>query len=308
MKKIIYSYLLIISALFIISCEKEIDFTGEIKDSKIVVNSLFSTDSTWSVEISKSLSIIDIAKLDVIRDATATITGSDGSQLTLTFNPFTEKYETNEYPKVNVEYTIKVSAPGYESVSASGSVYPTVPLQDIEIKKSSVVDDPYSQLIEIRITFDDPPSSTDYYMVELEEKEIFYLLDPNQQVIDSIISIFSSYISSNDLSISGESSSERLIFSDELFDGQRKTFVFQTTGYFYDEEEEEEPEIEIERMQKIIFSKINRDYYLYEFSFRNYQNTVGNPFAEPVMVYSNIEGGFGIFAGKNSDTYEYELK
>jgi hypothetical protein len=33
----------------------------------------------------------------------------------------------------------------------------------------------------------------------------------------------------------------------------------------------------------------------------------GNPFGEPVIIYSNIENGFGIFAGSTISTATIEL-
>ena len=48
---------------------------------------------------------------------------------------------------------------------------------------------------------------------------------------------------------------------------------------------------------RIYLHNISKSYYYYRTSLELYQNTSGNPFAQPVQVYSNIENGFGIFAG-----------
>jgi hypothetical protein len=49
---------------------------------------------------------------------------------------------------------------------------------------------------------------------------------------------------------------------------------------------------------------ISKEYYDYQTSLNEYWNADGNPFAQPVQVFTNIENGFGIFAGfgKSSDT------
>ena len=39
----------------------------------------------------------------------------------------------------------------------------------------------------------------------------------------------------------------------------------------------------------------SEDYYMYKKTFNVYQSVRGNPFAEPVQVFSNIENGYGIF-------------
>jgi hypothetical protein len=43
----------------------------------------------------------------------------------------------------------------------------------------------------------------------------------------------------------------------------------------------------------------DRHYYLYHHSVIKHQEVDGNPFAEPVLIYSNIEGGLGVFSGYN---------
>ena len=46
---------------------------------------------------------------------------------------------------------------------------------------------------------------------------------------------------------------------------------------------------------KLNYSK--EDYFKYKLSLEKYQETAGDPFAQPVQVYSNVENGFGIFGG-----------
>ncbi len=52
---------------------------------------------------------------------------------------------------------------------------------------------------------------------------------------------------------------------------------------------------------------MNRSGYLYRRSIDDYENAQGDPFAEPVQVYSNIENGYGIFAGFSKSTYEISM-
>ena len=43
----------------------------------------------------------------------------------------------------------------------------------------------------------------------------------------------------------------------------------------------------------------DRDYYLYHQSVEKQQQTEDNPFAEPVLIYTNVTGGLGVFAAYN---------
>jgi len=47
---------------------------------------------------------------------------------------------------------------------------------------------------------------------------------------------------------------------------------------------------------KVKVSTISRDKYFYSQSLYAYENASGNPFAEPVIVYTNVENGQGIFS------------
>ncbi|NQY66446.1 MAG: DUF4249 family protein [Flavobacteriales bacterium] len=53
---------------------------------------------------------------------------------------------------------------------------------------------------------------------------------------------------------------------------------------------------------------ISRELFFYNRSFELYNESYGNPFAQPVQVYSNIENGFGIFAGRNKSYKEISVE
>jgi len=51
----------------------------------------------------------------------------------------------------------------------------------------------------------------------------------------------------------------------------------------------------------IYVTSMNKAGYLYRKSVKEYQNSSGDPFSEPVLIYSNIENGYGIFAGYSTN-------
>lgn len=51
----------------------------------------------------------------------------------------------------------------------------------------------------------------------------------------------------------------------------------------------------------------DRAYYLYHQSLEQHQDTNGNPFAEPVLIYSNVTGGLGVFSAYNQIKATYRL-
>ena len=53
---------------------------------------------------------------------------------------------------------------------------------------------------------------------------------------------------------------------------------------------------------------ISEAYYQYLKTARLHDDTLANPFAEPLNVYGNVENGYGIFAGYSSRTFELTLE
>ena len=54
--------------------------------------------------------------------------------------------------------------------------------------------------------------------------------------------------------------------------------------------------------------QIDPSYYRYVLSYNAYQQAHGNPFSEPVQVYTNVTGGYGIFSGSSSTGYTFVVK
>jgi hypothetical protein len=50
----------------------------------------------------------------------------------------------------------------------------------------------------------------------------------------------------------------------------------------------------------------DRHYYLYHQSLRD--SRIENPFAEPILVYTNIEGGLGVFAAYTKETVVAKIR
>ncbi len=53
---------------------------------------------------------------------------------------------------------------------------------------------------------------------------------------------------------------------------------------------------------KALLSVCDKNYYLYHKSIYDQQQSDGNPFAEPTLVYSNMTGGLGVFAAYSQVT------
>ena len=50
----------------------------------------------------------------------------------------------------------------------------------------------------------------------------------------------------------------------------------------------------------------SEDYFRYKRTYSLQEESSGDPFAQPVNVYNNIENGFGIVAGYSEDVFVYK--
>ena len=57
----------------------------------------------------------------------------------------------------------------------------------------------------------------------------------------------------------------------------------------------------------LYLKSVTKDYYWYQRSINNYYNSEGNPFAEPVVIYTNITNGRGIFYGSSADSFRFDI-
>ncbi len=58
---------------------------------------------------------------------------------------------------------------------------------------------------------------------------------------------------------------------------------------------------------RVIVYTLTKDYYIYETTRILNSDAQGNPFAEPVLVHSNFENGYGVFTLNNAVEYRYEF-
>ena len=103
----------------ILSCTKQIDFTAEQVEEKIVVNSLFTEDSLWNAHISHSRSVLDTSQHNFLSNATVSVFDQSNNLVT-TLNHVSNGFyqSSSEKPNPNETYRIEVDAPGFNSVSA----------------------------------------------------------------------------------------------------------------------------------------------------------------------------------------------
>ena len=269
-------------SIFFISCDEDF-FTTTIEvdppehSPRLVVHA-FNTDFlTIVAQISKSTAVGDFGTFGVERyiyDATAKIyqNGNFLADMQVVASPdnLNEFNYSAQLPGAitpNDIYTIEVEHPSYPTVRASSSIVPGTEIISTAYVIDGGLDDTGSERSAVDIRFNDPENQVNYYEVSVTEGA------------NSV-----TYASSLDPSTSRSLYDNSVIISDASFNGEEKILRLQIGR-------SENPDRKIE----LIWRTITGIQYQYSKSMRQTFDLGDNPFASPVQIPSNVDGGFGFF-------------
>ncbi len=254
------------------ACEKEIPYLGDDMDQQLVLVSYIEAgDDKVRCSLSSTASILNDEEIVYYTDATVQIT-KNGNVIGNAVSMGDGWYEIPVEVLVGDEFRIQAERSGFATVSAVSTVPPAP--SGFELVDLSVLDDGYSGGYRARLSFDDP-SGNDYYQLLVYENSPFS--PPYTIGFSSSNPIF------QDEDGFGESEwyyNNEAFFTDELFEGDRATFDID----FYTSSND----------VKIQLLRCSREFYLYQKSVIEYQRTSGDFFAQPVQIFSNVEGGIGV--------------
>ncbi|MEM6318154.1 MAG: DUF4249 domain-containing protein [Bacteroidota bacterium] len=183
------------------------------------------------------------------------------------------------------EYTLVANSDTYGQATASQQLPTEVPINNLTFKENGAVDIYGDRGNEVTLEINDPAGEENYYSISalvfyrFEDQDTKALIGEPVPVspVDPILEDLNSGIFLNDASFNGEAFTLRAAVFFEKEEGQ--------LGFNYRR---------AERI-RIVLSSISKDRYLFEKTLSNYYDNRDNPFAEPVIVHENVEGGSGIF-------------
>jgi hypothetical protein len=301
--------------LFVIACEKTIEINLEDAKIRIVLNAELNPDSTISVNITRSRHILDNAAIVPITDATVTLYEDDVLIGTLSYKS-SGNYDINYKPIVGKTYKIEVAHGNYDDVYAFTIIPEAIPITDIDTTKS--YDEYGSQIYNFSIKFTDPSVERNYYMIGMRNRYSYEAWDENLIVYDTLYvgpdttivhieyggyywtkTTENLWFQTDDMIIDEVIYFNNVgVFSDELINGKEYSVKLRVDGYgMYSDT----------NMVFVDLYAISPEYYKYLTSFARHQNANGDPFAEPVMVFSNVVEGIGIFAASKVYTDSIQI-
>lgn len=283
------------------SCELIIDVDVPYDGDKIVINGLQRTTNRWTVDVSHSLYVLDNDFRYGFPTQPADVTifdESDGSSIKLVADTL-GLYIHNSYPQEGHKYRIVAKSNGLPDVEAVMVVPRSIKMKDVKWDSSDVNQNgnQYYSNVRVDITFDDPAEEKNYYAIRLAQHfTVTYQrpIDPAPRT-DSITQYYDAVI--DDPAISTEDDGKRR-FSDETFNGTTYTAPIEIGFYG-------SPGYKVYRVDLELIT-ISEEYFRYEESRELYNEVDGDPFAQPVQIYTNITNGFGVFAGTSTDLRTYK--
>ncbi len=311
MKHLLYTLLL---GVFLTSCYRKIDLNEYRTTPKMVINSVVSPDTvvmasitrTWFYPDKKPYVNLPHAHVELYIN-NQYIETMQWKTLNNPRNPDQPDtlFLSNTIPAEGDRIKIVASTPEYGTVTAEDIIPKKVAIKNAShtIKKGNgVYQGTISDYFEIyyEVTFDEFPEKNNYYLAKITQIKTGYY-GYYETEIDYIDPVFKEQdaILDESMAFNGLEKRGGALFTDQSINGQTYTLQIKETTAELDETE-----------QRIIsIYSLSESYFLYLLSLQKIAGStleggLGNiGLAEPLQVYSNVEGGTGILGGnQHSET------
>lgn len=278
---------LVVLAAALQSCEKDVtNFDISTKPMLVTTAFISPQDTALAVEVKRTQPAIGKQMEEEnlkVKDATVTI--SDGTQtVQLTYNTTWNKYFASAklLPVVaNKSYYLKVSTPSGEKAEATCTVPSRDGIQVMSLDYITSTTEQYGSTYEehkIKLKWQDAPGTENYYHITSYRTYSYRIGWP--PVTETHHQ--PAYADTKKAFISDKNQNGTIM--------QSPDFKFMTS---YPDNVPKPFTI------VAILAITDKPYYLYHQSVMEQDETGGNPFAEPKRLYSNIQGGLGVFAAYN---------
>ncbi len=300
-------------SLWLMGCETLVDDLDRSRlptsTSKLVVECLLSPQSdVIRVVVTESQPLFGPASYSPTFIARASVVLSDGEKeiaIPYVDSTFTYTVDSGRFPiEAGKKYRLSVSD-GVRSVTAS-CVVPreVIAPRDYELDSLPVSDNPGARRFRLQFRWDDPPGIKNYYSVfgYATIREAVYNPDPPAGEPDTNYH-YRQHILQHDV--------RGILVSDRNLDGttfRSPRYELSLYGYHVNPSGPGEPAFfshpTIARIHYEV-RNLDENYYRFYYAYNNADND--NPFVEPTLIPSNIEGGLGCFGAYTTGVLDVEL-
>ncbi len=295
-----FIFLIYLAALASGSCESMVDVPLPPEEPRLVAQGFFSPAGPWAARVSHTVGYGDAADPGFMEDAIVEV-WEEGQRLVRLVRTDTGTYaSTSPLPAPGKTYTLRVAVPGYAPVEGRSALPPAHPAPRFAETSEARGDgaDARRRVSHVALTLDDPGGITNYY--SLFVVHVRWQEDRQAGTVRALPpSLFG--FESDDLALgdnpldflnTGKTRYVEALFTDETFDGQTYTIDFDLQYDLPDEA----AQVVTRRGFAVVLLSVSESFYKYWKTTVEQAVAGNNPFSEPLRIYSNMAGGFGVFA------------
>ncbi|GAF03074.1 DUF4249 domain-containing protein [Saccharicrinis fermentans] len=277
-------------------CEKEVNYNGKEYTKKMVLNSMIDcSQDTHFIKISESVFVYSNQNPQPIDDANLEVK-INNLPVGVVYDHSTNehryyRFEASLNPKDKIEVTGDSQSHGYVK---GQDIVPNPPqILAVTPEWFTGIKDGISYL-RTKIKIKDIPDEDNFYRIVIHDKVIFEESSPEEaKWFTSDIYVDQEILFKDILGTLGETNTSLFaIFSDKLFQGQEYLLnVYIRKDNF--------SALNAEHYVKVEILSLSENLYRYLRSLELATN--GDNFSEPVKIFTNIDGGFGVFGSYTID-------
>jgi hypothetical protein len=304
--------------ILLTNCKEENIFVPD-TGRKIVINGLLTTNSYLNISLSRSSFVNDISESAVISstdlEGASVFFYQNNNYIDSLYHDKREYYvqavfykgnywSKKNHPLPGNKYDITVKAPGLPDASASTIIPNLVKIERFDTAQViiSSLSGQNEKGLKCEIEFTDPDHERNYYLFNIAKVPNYDHFSENIgfDCQDPII----------EEKLNTGISQEGIAFTDNVINGQKHVITIilngSDIGYPFFSNSSGDLKLNKGTIYFRLYS-ITEEYYTYIKTLNLYNTNYSNPIAEPVLMFSNVIGGYGVFssAAVSSDSIVY---
>ena len=291
--------------------EKVIEIDVPEYTERLVIGGALSTDSVMAVSVSRSRSAFETIQPGALpfrlSNARVAVYDEEGVLLdSLRYTGLNTGYHESRYrserglvPEAGRAYTLRVTAPGLPPAEATTRIPEPVPFTVRVDGIEGGLPSPSPPVARLAFAFADPPGAQTYalylgYDDERLDTTVVYLPIPFESIDPVLRRRLSTLDDAVDLGLPAGTRRyyNEAFFRDRLIENQSYEIALKVPLRSYEDGTEEDP-LDI----AVTLAVLDADFVRYQQTLLIQEASADNPFAEPVRLHTNVEGGLGVFAG-----------
>ena len=295
------------------ACEREARIDLETLPPELVVIANFSDLDTMEVVVSKTRPVLEEQDVEYVSDAIVEvfIDGFFADRLEYVSSPVPQipgyYLSSGVVAREKRHYRLTVDAPGFERAEAECTM--PVPagidtgFTSLLIEKQEVDEHYNLATITVGVKVLNPEPPLNYYHLNFYHEGFDLSIQPNGDTLRTAFYSLPLITISNDdaIPVVPYIDNRGVLFTDDALSGNDGELSF-SCSFQYRRSDQELSDFIIE------LRSVSPEYYLYHRSLALQYISGLDPFSEPVILYTNVKNGNGVFAGFISRFYRVEIK